>query len=298
VKLTFQNAPLSVAFDAQVRPDSLSLRSLELKGFGGSTSATSSLSLTGSKPFSSDTTSSNLSIEALLSAFKPDLRQYVSGTITSCKLPLKGALGGEIARNTSTSGPASLAVRNALLKGTNLPQVILTKVDSVPFLEGSLRQFVPKEFERFLSSPDTEIRELTTSFTILNGSISFSNIALTSDIFSLAGNGTVSPDGALSLNTTFFFTREFSEALTQRNKKSKALLAADGRLIVPLAIRGKAPTIGIYPDLAKIIETGAAKALQDKAVSALERALGNSGKKDDNKKRSGFGKALGGALGF
>lgn len=288
--VTYQKAPLVLAVNAQVKPESLTVRSLEVKGFGGTTAITATLSQVGAKPFSATLSSATLSIESLLKSFKPELQQHVSGVITSLSVQPKGQLTGDIAG--SVQAPGSLRVTNSVLKGTNLPNVILSKFDSIPFLEGSLRQFVPREFDRFLTSPDTNIKELTSSFTVQGRAISIQSFALSSDIFSLEGSGTIGADGAMSMNTTFFFTRDFSQALTQRNKNMKNILATDGRLIVPLSIRGKAPALVLYPDIAKIIETGAAKALQDKAVSALEKALEKGGK------TNGLGKALGKTLGF
>jgi uncharacterized protein involved in outer membrane biogenesis len=290
LKLTYQEAPLTLAFNTQMKRDSINVSALSVKGFGGVTNVSATLSQLGAKQYSADIAASTLSLEALLRAFKPELQNNATGTISSLKLQPKGQLTGDVAG--STQAPGTLRVTNAVLKGTNLPNVILTKVDSIPFLEGALRQFVPREFDRYLTSADTNIRECTATFTVQGRSISISSLALSSDIFSLDGNGTVAADGTVSMNTAIYFTKDFSQALTQRNKNMKNILAGDGRLIIPLSIRGKAPALVAYPDVAKIIQTGAAKALQDKAVSALEKALEKGGK------NSGLGKALGKSFGF
>jgi hypothetical protein len=285
LKLTYQQTPLTVSFNTQLKPEALTLSALTVKGFGGSTDVSANLSQIGAKPYSANISAAALSLEALLRTFKPDLQKHATGTITSLKVQPKGQLTGDIPG--SIQAPGNIRITNAVLKGTNLPNVILTKVDSIPFLEGALRQFVPREFEPYLTTADTNIREFTATFTVQGRSLAISSLALSSDIFSLDGNGTVGADGAVSMNTTFYFTKDFSQALTQRNKNMKNILAPDGRLIIPLSIRGKAPALVAYPDVAKIIQTGAAKALQDKAVSALEKALDKGGK------NGGLGKALG-----
>jgi hypothetical protein len=296
LKLRYQNTPLAITLAASlIDKTTLDVTKCTVKGWGGTTTVVGSLSSPQQRPLRIDLSASDLAITALLETFKPDLSGRVSGTITSFSTKLATA-GPSSDLATALQGPGSLRVTNGVIKGTNLAAAVLAKVDSLPFLAGSLRSFVPPQFDKQFSKPDTEVRDLRADFSLRKGALGIGSFSLTSDIFSLDGDGSVAFTGEVNLKTTIYFTKEFSQALAQQGRDVKNVLAADGRLIIPLTIQGRSPALVLYPNIQKIIETGAAKALQDKALSALEKALGGKSKKEGGTDQKGGQNNLGKAL--
>ena len=96
----------------------------------------------------------------------------------------------------------------------------------------------------------------------------------------------------LNLNTTIFFTKEFSQALATSIPPLKKVLATDGRLTFPLAIHGRPDALVIMPNLNKLIELAGKRVLKDGADQLLDQALKKTPGGDTAKK------ALEGLLGF
>jgi hypothetical protein len=167
----------------------------------------------------------------------------------------------------------------------NLPNQLLTKIDGLPFVQGSLRGRVPPEFEPLVAKPDTVIRELSSQFAIRSGVISLQEIFLASDLFFLKGSGTYALTGEVSVTAQILFTPELSRALVERVKELRVLLNPEGRMVLPIALSGKVPAVIVTPDLKGLA--------QNVSVDALRQTLGEALK---NKK--GLQKDLGKILGF
>jgi hypothetical protein len=299
--LRYQNTPLTISMAAQLRDNKiLEIASCALSGWGGRTTLTGSLSAPAQRPIRIDLSASELSVSALMSAFKPELREVVSGTVTRFATKVSTATPTNNLP-MALQGPGEVQVRNGTIKGSNLAAAVVAKLNSLPFIGGALRAQVPASFTKYLDKPDTDIKELRADYSLQSGVVTLRSFSLISDIFSIDGNGSVTFSGDLNLNTTIYFTKEFSQALAQQARDTKKLLAADGRLIIPLTIQGRWPALLLTPNLGKIIETGAARELQEKALSAIDKALG--GKKGRESagpstgRPSNLGKALRG-LGF
>ena len=286
--LILQGAPLKASYAVEISPAQVVARSFDVRGFSGSMAIPASLGLDGARAFSAIPKVSGLSLEPLLKSFAPAASSLLVGTLATFNGDFKGALLPSPA--TTIQGPGSLLIKNGALKGVNLPGVVLSKVDSLPFLEGSLRQYVPPQFQKYVTSPDTSIKELQTSFVLNGTTTTLNSLVLSSDIFSLESAGTLSTSGEMSLTATILFTPEFSLAVAARSEKVKRILDPQNRIVIPLAITGRAPAIIVVPNVSKLLEMGAQKAIEKKVGDLLQKKLGGS-------QKGGFGKGLGGLLG-
>lgn len=283
--LILQGAPVKVNFVLDASPQQVIARTFEVKGFGGAITAPSSLRFDGAQPFATAPTVSALSINETLKAFAPALAPLLSGTVRSFTGDFKGALAPSPA--STIQGPGNLLVVDGMLKGFNLPGVVLAKVNSLPFLEGSLQKYVPPQFQKYVTSPDTAIKELRSSFVLNGPTTSLNNLTLMSDIFTLESSGTLSSSGEINLVATILFTPEFSLALASRSDKVKRILDPQNRLVIPLALTGKAPAIVVVPNVSKLLEMGAQKAIEQKVGDLLNKKFGGAS-------QGGAGKGLGG----
>jgi hypothetical protein len=295
VALRYQGTPLSIALTTLLRDSkALEIRRCAVNGWGGKAMLAGTVSAPNERPVRIELTANDIAASGLLATFKPEVSGQISGTVSS--------FSATFATSTPTNnvmaaleGAGSLRMRDGVIKGTNIAAAVVGKLDSLTFLAGTLRSFVPTNFRIYLEKPDTEVKDVRADFSLHQGIISLSSFALTSDIFSLDGSGTIALNGDLNLTTTIYFTKDFSQALAQQGRDIKRILASDGRLIIPLTIQGRSPALIFYPNLSKIIETGAAKEIQEKALSALDKALGGKNRepgKESIKRPSNLGKAL------
>lgn len=292
--LTFslQEVPLVLATSARITDATVAVQSLSLKGFGGEIRLPASLQRTGTQAFSAQPVLSTISITELLKIAQPALTQAITGTITASKGTFSGALTGDVARSINGSG--DVLIKDAVLKGANIPNLILTKVSGLPLLEGSLRANIAPEHQKYFNDPDTRMKELKSEFSIAGGVINLRTLSATSDAFSIESSGTMSMGGELNLSSTFTLSTEISQSLAKRSKTVQSMLSPSKQLAIPVVIKGKSPVIVVLPDISKLLQGAGGKLLEEKAGALLEKALGGKKGPDGQKKKN----PLGGILGF
>lgn len=283
LRMKLQDTPLTLSTTGRVTPNDATINALSVKGFGGEIQAPLRLSMGSSKTLGIRPAIRSLSLEGLLRVFKPDLAKVLSGTIVDCTADFRDIILSNAA--SSLNGSGNLLFKDGVIKGFNLPNQVFSNIDGLPFISGNLRKRVPPDFERYVSQPDTSIKELRSQFSIQNGVAKLSNFVLISDIFTLQSSGTVAFDGELGLDSEILFSPEFSIALTAKVKEFKTLLDKEQRLVVPLIVRGKAPAIVVVPNVSSLV--------QKATIGTVRQTLGgavNGGK--------GVTKSLGKILGF
>lgn len=292
--LTFslQDAPLVLATSARITDTNIALQSLSIKGLGGEIRLPASLQRTGTQAFSAQPSLSTISITELLKIAQPALAQAITGNIVASKGNFSGAITGDVAR--SINGAGDILVKDAVLKGTNIPNLILTKVSGIPLLEGSLRAHIAPEHQKYFNDPDTKMKELKSDFTIAGGVITLRTLSASSEAFSIESSGTMSMGGELNLASTFTLSPEISQSLAKRSKTVQSMLSPSKQLTIPVVIKGKSPAIVVLPDISKLLQGAGGKILEEKAGALLEKALGGKKGPDGQKKKN----PLGGILGF
>jgi uncharacterized protein involved in outer membrane biogenesis len=281
--LKLQDAPIAVVSTLRIRPTEVAVSTFTVKGFGGELQAPSQLQLGAPQRLQTSPSLRDISLEAFLQAFKPDVAKIFQGNLTSFKAGLSNIELQNPAQTTSGNG--SLLFKNGKLKGFNLPSVILSKIEGLPLVPVTLRKLVPPQFEPLFASPDTAIKEARSSFSIAGGVITIPDLVVAADLFTLTGRGTVRVNGQLDLNAEIRFTPEFSQALTSRSKELKLLLDADGRFTVPFVARGQGSSTVVLPDIAVLAQKLASGTLRKSLDGFLK---GDKGASKSMKKILGF----------
>ena len=285
--LLLNNQPLKVASAAVLHGKTLELNDLALGAFGGAIKGTVRVSLEGDKTFAADLEASRLSIEQMLSALAPAKAAIMAGTLEALRVKAEGASNN---LPSSLRGTAYLAVKEGTLKGFNLAGDVLRAVNNIPFLAGALYNAVPAAELGAVDSNDTAVKSLTGNFSFANATISTRDLEAVSAVFSLAADGNLGFDSSLDLYTTIYFNKNFSTALAAQSKALQNILDTDGRLVIPLTLKGTPPKVIVLPNIEKLLEVGAKKAIQQKAGDLVQGILG--GKQKGSTK--GLGKLLGG----
>lgn len=282
LQLKLQGFPLSLSSNVRVTPEEIGVQTLSIKGFGGEVRAPARLRRGAPTTLDVNTTASNISLNTALQAFKPSLAPTIRGELSSFRSDIQGLdLTNPAA---SAKGFGSLTARNGLLRGFNIPHQVLSSIEGIPFISGNLRSRVPPEFEPLVAKPDMVVKDLRATFTLGNAAAKFSELVVVSEIFTLQSSGSVGFDGRVDLNSEILFSPEFSLAITKKVREFKTLLDGSDQFVVPLTVRGTAPSIAIYPNVASL----ARKATVGTVRQAIGGAIG--GGKDATKS---LGKILG-----
>ena len=274
--LKVNGTPLLVDTQANITPTSVVLSSLIIKGFGGEIKAPTTLGLDTPQTFSSQPVMKGLSIAEISKTFQPTLADVVTGTIATFEGSFTGTLGTNLANSMSGSG--SLFFKVGALKGVILPDLVLSKITNIPLLEGSLRNYIAPEHQKYFDTRDTALKQVSCGFRIQSGTISINTLEAQSDAFNLTSNGTVKLNGELKLSSTIAFAPDISSSMAKRSKTVTSMLLGDSRLAIPILIQGKSPLLLVIPDITKLVQGAGVKALEQKASDALNKLLGGKGK--------------------
>lgn len=285
--LSVENSPLQISLSSRLTPQEISLTSCKITGFGGELSLPSTLSVEQQKLSRTAPAGRNLAIGQILRIAAPSLSETIQGTVVS----IDGQFTDTLFANPSQTinGNGALVIKNGVLKGFNLANQVMSNIDGLPFISGNLRKRVPPEFEKYFTSRDTIVRDLSATFTISGGVLQLSDLRVLADIFSLTSKGSVGLDGQLNLRATISFDPELSNSITNRVLEMKPLLNKDGRLSMPLIVKGKAPAVAVIPDLTDIAQRAAVGTIRETLGGALRGGSGAA---------KGLGKGLGKVLGF
>ena len=274
--LKVNGTPLLVDTQANITPTSVVLSSLIIKGFGGEIKAPTTLGLDTPQTFSSQPVMKGLSIAEISKTFQPTLADVVTGTIATFEGSFTGTLGTNLANSMSGSG--SLFFKDGALKGVNLPNLVLSKVTNIPLLEGSLRNHIAPEHQKYFDARDTALKQVSCNFRMQGGTITINALEAQSDAFNLTSNGTVKLNGELNLSSTIAFAPDISTSMAKRSKTVTSMLLGDSRLAIPIIIQGKSPLLLVIPDITKLVQGAGVKALEQKAGDTLNKLLGGKGK--------------------
>lgn len=276
LRLKLNNQPVEAAFNGLFDAKRADMENLVLALFGGRLEGSLSVTLTDEKPFGLDLTAKELDLEQALSTLAPDAPQMISGTLKTMQLKTSGSLAKDIPQ--SLKGTANIQMGPGALKGFNLAGDVLKAVNNIPFLSGALYDAVPAGEKADLDSNDTAIKSLSADLAFAGGIINVNDLKLISSIFSLEAQGKVGFDSSLDLASTIFFDRDFSAKLASKAKELNKLLDADGSLVIPLVLKGRPPKLLVLPNVQKLLQLGAQKAVQDKAADLVEGLLGGKKK--------------------
>lgn len=261
---------------ALLSPNMTRLIFTNLQTFGGSFVGT--LDLLKNDRFEADLKLSGIDIKRILLTFAPKYKEQYVGTVSEMQLRLRGIRGQD---NFDTLvGDGKIYVTDAVLKGINLPRAVLKKIGSVPVVGGNVLAKIPIEFKPYLEQEDTVIKQLAGDFNIGKGFASVSGLRVFGDIFDLKASGNSSFDSRLLFKTIFQFHPELSALLIQKIKELEALRNSRGMIQMPVDIQGPVENLDVQPDLKRIIELTASKAIEKKAGQILQNLLDRSSNRE------------------
>lgn len=229
-----------IAVQPQLSGGNLNLAIKKAALYGGQATGTITASANGSQSMGADLDFSGIQIEPFLMALKGDTR--LRGT-AALKLNVKGSGTSEQAIVSNLNGNGSMKVVDGAIKGMNLAG--LWRDLKQGFLYGS-------------PSQSTDFSELSGTFTIAQGIVSNSDLAMKSPALRVSGKGTVDlPRRQLNYRLVP------SIVDTMKGQGGKERTGLD----VPIDIRGSVDNPSVTPDLAGMVQ----KQLEDPA--ALKQSI-------------------------
>jgi uncharacterized protein involved in outer membrane biogenesis len=208
-------------------------------------------------PFSLDQAAEGVAIGPLIAALAP---------------AQKGTVEGKAALTVRLSGDAGGAALLPTVNGAGQVAIVEGKIASF----GAIKQ-VLKALEiagaKGMAKDETPFDRLGAHFEIASGTASTKDLQFRSADLDGDGAGTVGVGGALKLDVLASFSKTVSDELVAKTRALSIRQGTDGRLSVPLQIRGtiKAPLVQL--DLNRVINEGVLKELKKEGTKSLLKKL-------------------------
>jgi AsmA protein len=209
------------------------------------------------RAFTVDEAVQGVSIGALIAALAPAQKGSVEGTAT-LNASLRGRAGGTAILPT-LSGSGSLAVRDGTIKSVGVIQQVMK------LLETAGATGIAKD--------ETPFDRLTADFAVAEGVASTRNLEFRSTDLNCDGRGTVGLGGALDLDVMGSFSPAVSGQLVAKTHALSMRVDENGRLTVPLQIRGTMQAPRVQLDLNKVIQEGVVKEMKKEGTKNLLKKL-------------------------
>jgi AsmA protein len=227
-------------------------------GFGGAGQGTvTAHPFQRERAFNVDQSVAGVSIGALIAAFAPAQKGALDGK-ASLVVGLTGR-AGEVALLPTLSGSGSLAIRDGAIKTVGVIQQVMRLLESAG--------------AKGIAKNETPFDRLTADFAVTEGVAATQNLEFRSADLDFDGRGTVGLGGALKLDVLASFSKTVTSQLVAKTPALSIRVASDGRLTVPLQIRGTVQEPRVQLDLDKVIKEGVVKELKKEGTKSLLKKL-------------------------
>jgi len=267
LKAVWSGAPMEVAMKMRLENDTAYVEPLRLGAFSGMTELALEASLLDAMPFKTSVNVSGIQAEEALAALIPDVEMQLSGTVETVTGDIQGTLDENMM--PGLTGSVGLGFKDGTLKGFNLGSTVLGAVGGIPFLADTLLQAVPQELHSMLAGDETVITSLTGTFAIANEVMTTNDFLMQSSFFSLDAQGTIGFDTSLDLDSTIYFSEDFSAGLVEDTPELVYLQNDNGQIAFPVKISGVPPSLTVLPDVAELVKGAVKQGVKEEVKKGL-----------------------------
>jgi uncharacterized protein involved in outer membrane biogenesis len=220
--------------------------------------------------FNFETSLASVRLGALTAALGGANTPVVDG-VADARLSLAGSGLDRASVLGSLSGGGDVALRNGVLRDTNLLAELVASLSGLPGLSALQAPELRTKFPVLFGGDDTPFDRLSARVSIADGRMSSDDIALETTDFSAKGRGVVGFDGALEVNATVEISEKLSNELVAHAGILERVTDKVRRIAVPVRIHGTLPDIEARPDLGRVAHTLQRGAVDDFIKGILDR---------------------------
>jgi len=197
-------------------------------------------------PFTLDQAAEGVAIGPLIAALAPAQKGTVEGK-AALSVRLSGAAGGATVLDT-VNGAGQLAIADGKIASFGVIKQVLKALE----IAGA----------KGMAKDETPFDRLSAHFDLVQGTAVTKDLEFRSQDLDGDGAGTVGLGGALKLDLLASFSKTVSDELVAKTHALSVRQGADGRLSVPLQVRGTIQAPLIQLDLSRVINEGVLKQLK------------------------------------
>lgn len=267
-----------LALDAALAGEVLIIEKLSLRAFDGELVSTGSYDMRNEKRPSFDLTTGleGMRAEQLVASSSERASRFLSGELAA-ELTLQGAGRDWEEIKPGLRGKGNVRLVDGVVRDFNPAGETLRALAAIPAVAGSgIGRFAEKHPEIF-GVGDTKFETLDGKLEIANGWVHARDFRLAARDYALSGEGRYSLDNALEMKTLLTLSESLSREILAADDKLRYLRNADGRVELPVALRGAPPSITAYPDVTHLARGASREAVTDLLGKALGGKKGEPG---------------------
>lgn len=249
----------------------IEIEKASFRAWGGAASTTGTYDASAAQPrFDLRTQVEKVRVEQLLANSSPGLARVLSGELNT-QLGMRGSGAGWEEIRPLLSGDGDLRLSDGLLRDFNAAGDAARAIAALPPLAGSgISSFITAHPQVF-GAEDTAFEELFTELVIRDGWVALPGFLLGAKEYELRGaeRGRLSLAGDLDLPLDVVLSSALSQDALAAAKPLRYLKQPDGRVALPLLLRGMPPTPSLDP------ETVSRLALRAGSALLVEKLLGS-----------------------
>jgi len=210
-------------------------------------------------PFTLEQSAEGVAIRPLLAALAPAQAKTVDGR-ASLDLRVTGRAGGR-ALLASMNGAGQLAIRDGRIASIGVIKQVMKAME----IAGA----------KGFAKDETPFEHLSAHFDLRDGVATTKDLEFRSPDLDFDGGGTVGLGGAVKLDVLASFSKVVSADLVAKTRALEVRQAPDGRVTVPLQIRGTISEPRVQLDLQRVLNEGLVRELKKQGTkSLLNKILG------------------------
>lgn len=276
----------NLAVDATYGNRRVTISSLKLGAFNGTIDGSANAALAGDRAFSAALNCNRIGLKSLLESQKSKAADIVRGQLTGqVRVSGRGATFDEIKPTLNGSGRISVA--NGKLKGVNVVADAMRKVNGVPGIGMLVSPKLIARHPELFKSPDTDLRNLSMTFTIQGPRITSHDILVSTVDYMVKGDGWFDLNKRIDMNADLLLSQQLSREMINERKNVVYLTNRQGEVKIPVRITGQLPKPTVTPNVQDIAQRAASHAVQREGQKVLKKFLG--------KKAGGLIPGLGGS---
>jgi len=154
------------------------------------------------------------------------------------------------------TGSGTLSVAEGRLRELNVPEMLLGAVGGVRLGSRLLSARVRARYPEIFAARDTIIRSATVPFTVGEGRVVSEQFAVTADAYEIIGGGWIDFDRQMWMEGDLLLSPSISAVLSDDVRAARYLIGKDGRVSVPLRMRGRLGEARPEPDAKRLRARG------------------------------------------
>jgi len=274
INFRYQAENFSGAFASILDSHGFGIKFNNLLGLGGNLSGDFSLDKPAYSHFDTSFQARGFPLEKIKSLLGISDSHLTGGILNE----FSGAFKGFLLPKLKAKGEASVLIVDTVLKGINIPKSVVDKLSTLPIIGGNLRQKIPTEFDPYFKPENTSIKSISGKIAAQDTDILLRGIKVQGDIFDMIGSGRIQNYNILFFDAIFLLDPKLSSLLVGKVQELSSLQDPQGRLEIPLIIKGPFKDLSIEPDTSRIVGKASQKLLEQGAGQLLENLLNRQNK--------------------